>query len=334
MFQVQDFGCEGGRRWCKAAVQWPNSVQTVSGRECISYCSGPEIESFVVPVGAFIAVTFADSFVEIGGENMMRKPKRPTLLENKSLPVKGMNWSFAAGTNLFPGLTGKIGRESKQKPNEFAKEIRSFSIVDMSGCNFGDEGLFFLAESLAYNQTLEEVSFAANGITAEGMRAFDRVLQSNIVLKTLNLSGNPIGDEGATGAKAIADLSKKNSNLRVVELNYNIIDYSLEVGYNPIGVDGAKALSEILKFHGNIKALKLGWCQGAICLARSLKVVNEVLTELDLGFNEIRHKANEEVKITSLNLANNFLTKFGQSALADARDHVFEMNENEVNFVF
>lgn len=28
--------------------------------------------------------------------------------------------------------------------------------------------------------------------------------------------------------------------------------------------------------------------QGAVCLARSLKVVNEALTSLDLGFNEIR----------------------------------------------
>ncbi|KAK9988830.1 hypothetical protein SO802_029069 [Lithocarpus litseifolius] len=44
--------------------------------------------------------------------------------------------------------------------------------------------------------TVEEVSFAANGITAEGIKAFDGVLQSNIVLKTLDLSGNPIGDEG------------------------------------------------------------------------------------------------------------------------------------------
>lgn len=46
------------------------------------------------------------------------------------------------------------------------------------------------------SQTVEEVSFAANGITAAGIKAFDGVLQSNIVLKTLNLSGNPIGDEG------------------------------------------------------------------------------------------------------------------------------------------
>lgn len=45
-------------------------------------------------------------------------------------------------------------------------------------------------------QTVEEVSFAANGITAAGIKAFDGVLQSNIMLKTLDLSGNPIGDEG------------------------------------------------------------------------------------------------------------------------------------------
>ena len=45
-------------------------------------------------------------------------------------------------------------------------------------------------------QTLEEVSFSANGITAAGVKAFDGVLQSNIMLKVLNLSGNSIGDEG------------------------------------------------------------------------------------------------------------------------------------------
>lgn len=45
-------------------------------------------------------------------------------------------------------------------------------------------------------QTAEEVSFAANGITADGIKAFDGVLQSNVALKSLNLSGNSIGDEG------------------------------------------------------------------------------------------------------------------------------------------
>ena len=41
----------------------------------------------------------------------------------------------------------------------------------------------------------------------------------------------------------------------------NLFLSQLELGYNPIGPDGAKALAEVLKFHGNVKTLKLGWCQ-------------------------------------------------------------------------
>lgn len=73
-------------------------------------------------------------------------------------------------------------------------------------------------------------------------------------------------------------------------------------------------------------------------------MVNEALVSLDLGFNEIRDegafsisqalKANEDVRLTSLNLASNFLTKLGQSALTDARDHVYEMNEKELSIGF
>lgn len=35
----------------------------------------------------------------------------------------------------------------------------------------------------------------------------------------------------------------------------------LELSYNPIGAEGAKALCEVLKFHGKVQTLKLGWCQ-------------------------------------------------------------------------
>ena len=45
-------------------------------------------------------------------------------------------------------------------------------------------------------QVAEEVNFSTTGITAAGMKAFDGILQSNVYLKTLNLSGNSIGDEG------------------------------------------------------------------------------------------------------------------------------------------
>jgi NLR family CARD domain-containing protein 3 len=50
---------------------------------------------------------------------------------------------------------------------------------------------------LVYLQSAEEVDFSGNGITAVGIEAFDSVLQINTSLKTLNLSGNAIGDEGA-----------------------------------------------------------------------------------------------------------------------------------------
>lgn len=46
-------------------------------------------------------------------------------------------------------------------------------------------------------QGLEEINLSSTGITGAGLKALDGVLQSNIVLKTLNLSGNPIGEEGA-----------------------------------------------------------------------------------------------------------------------------------------
>lgn len=35
----------------------------------------------------------------------------------------------------------------------------------------------------------------------------------------------------------------------------------MDLNYNAFGPDGAKALSEVLKFHGKIETLKLGWCQ-------------------------------------------------------------------------
>ena len=41
------------------------------------------------------------------------------------------------------------------------------------------------------------MDFSGNAITAAGIEAFDGILQINTALKTLNLSGNIIGDEGA-----------------------------------------------------------------------------------------------------------------------------------------
>lgn len=66
---------------------------------------------------------------------LMPKPRKPASGENKppGEAAEGMKWSVAPGTNLLSGFTAKIFRESKQTLNEFAKELRSFRSVDMSG---------------------------------------------------------------------------------------------------------------------------------------------------------------------------------------------------------
>ncbi|KAG6523924.1 hypothetical protein ZIOFF_013812 [Zingiber officinale] len=136
---------------------------------------------------------------KVAGKLIMPKPKGLTS-EIKKAPSSGLKWSFSPGTNLLSGGAAKLEKESRQKLNEFSKELRTFRSVDLSGRNFGDDGLFFLAESLGYNRLLkaaEEVDFSGNGIIAVGLKALYGILQTNTMLKTLNLSGNNIGDEGA-----------------------------------------------------------------------------------------------------------------------------------------
>ncbi|KAG6472515.1 hypothetical protein ZIOFF_069980 [Zingiber officinale] len=136
---------------------------------------------------------------KVAGKLIMPKPKGSTS-EIKKAPSSGLKWSFSPGTNLLSGGAAKLEKESRQKLNEFSKELRTFRSVDLSGHNFGDDGLFFLAESLGYNRLLkavQEVDFFGNGITAVGLKALDGVLQTNTMLTTLNLSENNIGNEGA-----------------------------------------------------------------------------------------------------------------------------------------
>ncbi|KAG6519102.1 hypothetical protein ZIOFF_022591 [Zingiber officinale] len=88
---------------------------------------------------------------KVAGKLIMPKPKGLTS-EIKKAPSSGLKWSFSPGTNLLSGGAAKLEKESRQKLNEFSKELRTFRSVDLSGRNFGDDGLFFLAESLGYNR--------------------------------------------------------------------------------------------------------------------------------------------------------------------------------------
>lgn len=74
------------------------------------------------------------------------KATSPTTTENKPASPE-MKWSFAAGTNLLKNMSQKIERDSKLKLDDFAKELRSFGVVDMSGMLRIDVFLFVLHDS-------------------------------------------------------------------------------------------------------------------------------------------------------------------------------------------
>jgi hypothetical protein len=78
-------------------------------------------------------------------------------------------------------------------------------------------------------------------------------------------------------------------------------------------------------------------------LAQSLSTVNENLTSLDLGYNEIKDKGafalaqaiknNAEGAIASISVNNNYITKFGEVALTEAVELVEEMNPDRDLYV-
>ncbi|KAK8971481.1 hypothetical protein KSP40_PGU010626 [Platanthera guangdongensis] len=155
-----------------------------------------------------------------------------------------------------------------------------------------------------------------------------------IFVDWLELGYNPIGPDGA---KFLFEIIKFHGKLE-----------TLKLAWCQIGAKGAEYVADALKYNTTLSTLDLRGnglgMMGAVCLARSLKIVNEALTSLDLCFNEIRDtgafalaqalKSNEDIAVTLLNLASNFLTKYGRVALTEARDHVYEMRERDISIYF
>ncbi len=84
---------------------------------------------------------------------------------------------------------------------------------------------------------------------------------------------------------------------------------------------------------------------GAILLSRGLREhANERLAELDLGYNEIKDdgacqlalalKANPGGAPRELKVNANYITRFGQVALTEAIDHVYDCGKREMTITF
>ncbi|KAF5201514.1 Nlr family card domain containing [Thalictrum thalictroides] len=238
------------------------------------------------------------------------------LLENKTIQSLHLNGNFVGALGAA-ALTAELHLHGNAIGNEgdrasmtgLSAHKGKFTLLYIGNNEIGAKGAFYVAEYIKKSKNLLWLNLYMNDIGDEGAEKITDALKENQTITTVDLGGNNIH---AMGVTAVAQVLKDNLVIK---------SFLFPVGtwIQSHRTDGAKALAEVLKFHGKIEILKLGWCQR---VSRSLRVVNEALTSLDLGFNEIRDKgayaiaqalmANEDITLTSLNLASNFLTKYGQ----------------------
>lgn len=193
----------------------------------------------------------------------------------------------------------------------------------------GDGGAAALAPAIAACQRLEALDLGGNDVGPEGAKALAGAVARHPALKALELGYNPLGPDGAA---TVAGALKFDTRVETLKLGW------CKVG----GGAGAGALADLLMFNTTVTCLDLRGNalgnDGAVLLGRGLRarVGAAPLAELDLGYNEVKDdgacalaqalKANAEAAPRELRLNANYVTRFGQVALGEAVDVVFELS--------
>jgi hypothetical protein len=201
----------------------------------------------------------------------------------------------------------------------FFGKVTNVDTLVFEGLEWGVADVVELCEVLPRFVALRTLDLSENKIGPEGASALGEALKVNRVVTSVHLGYNSIGDDGA---KAIAEALKVN---RVVT--------SVDLGYNSIGDDGAKAIAEALKVNAVLTSLDLAGSmfssgigdEGAKAIAEALKV-NAVLTTLVLYHNNIGDEGAKAIAealkvnavLTKLWLGSNNLGDAGKTAVQDA----------------
>ena len=133
------------------------------------------------------------------------------------------------------------------------------------------EGVAAIATLLIENKSLTELGLGDCHISSGGAMELAAALCKNTTLRTLKLSGNPIGDH-VEGVAAIATLLIENKSLTWLEfkdchisgqgagelaaaLYKNSTLKTLDLDHNPIGVEGASSMSDMVQHNTSLTAL-------------------------------------------------------------------------------
>jgi len=152
--------------------------------------------------------------------------------------------------------------------------------VDLSGRRISDDEAKYIASALMDpNTKVKTLDLTWNNIGRDGATAIAEALKSNETLQTLQLTSNCIDDDGAT---ALANALAYNSTLRTLWLPRNMI-----------GNAGATAIAEVLK--GKCPKHEILWKflsnhyfgdDRTIAFAKAVKRIS-ALEEINLNNNNI-----------------------------------------------
>ena len=198
----------------------------------------------------------------------------------------------------------------------FFGKVTTVDALAFQQLEWGDADVVELCEVLPRFAALRTLKLSSNKIGPEGAKAIAEALKSGTaVLTRLDMDHNNIGVEGA---KAIAEALKINAVLTRLDLDHN-----------NIGVEGAKAIAEALKVNAVVTTLVLSEnsirVEGAKAIAEALKI-NAVVTTLRLWKNSIGDEGAiaiaEALKVnavlTTLFLGKNRFGPEGAIAIAEA----------------
>jgi Ran GTPase-activating protein (RanGAP) involved in mRNA processing and transport len=176
----------------------------------------------------------------------------------------------------------------------------------LRGNYMGPEGAAVLADMLAQNQTLVELSVGKNQISSTGAADIASALTENSTLTALWMYSNEIGDDGAA---ALSDILSQNQSLTELYLGNNAITEdgarslaypllnnnttlrSLELNRNLIGNGGGSALAHSVKSNATLTNLSLRRCGirllGVQALIEAAHSQGSGLLKLDLRENSL-----------------------------------------------
>ena len=177
-------------------------------------------------------------------------------------------------------LLGEFSRHDEARPSGVLQGVTELSI---SKNNIGDDGIACLVTVLQENITMKILDISGNcGIAVNGAKSLGRALSGNSSLEQLNISGTSIGDEGVAH---IANALHTNTTMKVLDVKNCGISYR-----------GAESLGRALSVNSSLEQLIISGTsigdEGVAHIANFLQT-NTTMKVLDVSYCGISNKGAE-----------------------------------------